>query len=82
MRAFSKAYVLQAYLDQDGDHHWNAWIDALPSCAAWEYTREEALTTFRDTVEVYADAVTEAIGEALSKPEIRTRRDRIIPLPS
>jgi hypothetical protein len=32
---FSKAYVLQAYLEQDGDHRWNAWVDALPGCTAW-----------------------------------------------
>jgi hypothetical protein len=42
-RAFSKVYVLQAYLEQDSDHRWNAWIDALPGCSAWGHTREEAL---------------------------------------
>ena len=80
--AFSKVYVLQAYLEQDGDHRWNAWIDALPGCTAWGYTREEALKALRDAVELYADAGVEAIGEALSTREIRARRDRIIPLPS
>jgi predicted RNase H-like HicB family nuclease len=82
VRAFSKAYVLQAYLEQDGDHRWNAWIDALPGYAAWGYTREQALKALRDAVEVCADAGAEAIGKALSKREIRVRRDRIIPLPS
>jgi predicted RNase H-like HicB family nuclease len=82
VRAFSKTYVLQAFLKQNGDHRWNAWIDALPGCAAWGYTEEEALKALRDTVEVYADAGAEAIGEVLSKREIRVRRDRIIPLPS
>jgi predicted RNase H-like HicB family nuclease len=53
VRAFSKAYVLQAYLEQDSDHRWNARIDALSDCTAWRYTQEEALTTLRDAVEVY-----------------------------
>lgn len=34
LRTFSNAYVLHAYLEQDGDHCWNAWVDALPGCAA------------------------------------------------
>jgi predicted RNase H-like HicB family nuclease len=74
--------VLQAYLEQDGDHCWNAWVDALPGCTVWGYTREEALKSLRDAVELYADAGVEAIGEALSMCEIRTRRDRVVPLPS
>jgi predicted RNase H-like HicB family nuclease len=82
VQAFSKVCVLQAYLEQDSDHRWNAWIDVLPGCTAWGYIREEALKSFRDAVELYADAGVEAIGEALSKREIRARRDRIVPLPS
>jgi predicted RNase H-like HicB family nuclease len=82
VRAFSKVYVLQAYLEQDGNHRWNAWIDVLPGCTAWGYTREEALKSLRDAVELYADTGVEAIGEALSKHEIRARRDHIVPLPS
>jgi predicted RNase H-like HicB family nuclease len=73
---------LQAYFEQNGDHCWNAWIDALPGCAAWGYTQEEALKALRDVVEVYVDAGADAIGEALSKREIQARRDRVIPLSS
>jgi predicted RNase H-like HicB family nuclease len=57
-------------------------VDALPGCTIWGYTREEALKSLRDAVELYADAGVEAIGEALSMCEIRDRRDRIVPLPS
>ena len=82
VRVFSKVYMLQAYLEQDGNHRWNAWIDVPPRGTAQGYTREEALKSLRDAVELYADAGVEVIGEALSKHEIRARRDRIIPLPS
>jgi hypothetical protein len=81
VRVFSKVYVLQAYLEQGGNHHWNAWIDVHPRCTTWGYTRGEALKSLRDVVELHADAGVEAIGEALSKREIRARRDRIVPLP-
>jgi predicted RNase H-like HicB family nuclease len=74
--------VFQAYLEQDGDHRWNAWTNALPGCTAWGYTREKALKALGDAVEVNADDGAEAMGEALSKRETRVRRDRIIPLPS
>jgi predicted RNase H-like HicB family nuclease len=80
--ASSKVYVLQAYLEQDGDYCWNAWIDALPGCTAWGYTREEALKSLRDMVELYADAGAGAIEGALSKRELRAQWDRIVPLPS
>jgi predicted RNase H-like HicB family nuclease len=77
--AFSKVYVLQAYPEQDGDHRWDAWIDALPGCTAWGYTREQALKSLRDMVELHAGA--EAIEGALSKREIRARWERIVSLP-
>jgi predicted RNase H-like HicB family nuclease len=80
--AFSKVYMLQAYLEQDGDHCWNAWIDALPGCTAWGYTREEALKSLRDMVELYANAGAEAMDGALSKRELRARWARIVSLPS
>ncbi len=81
LRTFPKAYVLQAYLEQDGDHRWNAWVDALPRLRCLGYTQEEVLTALRDAIEVYADTGTEVIEETLSKRETRARRGRIVPLP-
>jgi predicted RNase H-like HicB family nuclease len=41
-----------------------AWIEALPGCAAWGYTKEEALHAIQDAAEAYVEDMIEA-GEAL-----------------
>ena len=38
-----KSYVFHAELEQEEDGRWSAWIDALPGCATWGQSREEAL---------------------------------------
>jgi len=40
-------------LEQDEDGRWSAWIDALPGCAAWGYTREQALLALQDAADAY-----------------------------
>ena len=46
--------VYQAQVEWDEDGRWSSWIDELPGCAAWGYTREEALAALGDAVTVYA----------------------------
>ena len=43
-----KSYVLDANLQQEEDGRWSAWIAALPGCAAWGYSKEEALGALTD----------------------------------
>ena len=38
-----KTYIFQAEIEQDDDGRWSEWIEALPGCAVWGYTKEEAL---------------------------------------
>lgn len=59
-----KSYVFQVELAEEDDGRWSAWIDALPGCAAWGDTREEALKAIQDAAEAYVEDMIEA-GEAL-----------------
>ena len=51
-------------MEQEADGRWSSWIDALPGCAAWGYTREEALSALKDAAQVYIEDMFEA-GEAI-----------------
>jgi predicted RNase H-like HicB family nuclease len=59
-----KSYVFPIHLEEEDDGRWSAWIDTLPGCAAWGYTKEEALQAIHDAAQAYVDDMLEA-GEAL-----------------
>jgi len=61
-----KTYIFQVELEQEEDGRWSVWIEALPGCAAWGYTREEALAAIKDAAEAYVEDMIEA-GEELPK---------------
>jgi predicted RNase H-like HicB family nuclease len=50
-----KSYVFPVGLEEEEDGRWSAWIDALPGCAAWGYTREEALQAIQDAAQLYVE---------------------------
>ena len=52
-------YVITAEIEQDEDGRWSAWIDALPGCAAWGHTREEALQALQDAADAYIEDMEE-----------------------
>ena len=58
----------RAELEQDDDGRWSAWIDELPGCAAWGYTRKEALDALRDVAIAYVEDMIET-GEAMPGAE-------------
>lgn len=49
----------RAELEQDEDGRWSAWIDELPGCAAWGYSREEALAALEDAAIAYVEDMEE-----------------------
>ena len=57
-----------AELEQDDDGRWSAWIEELPGCATWGYTREEALVSLKDAAIAYIEDMVEA-GEAMPGDE-------------
>ena len=38
-----KTYIFQVEVEQEDDGRWSAWIETLPGCAVWGYTKEEAI---------------------------------------
>lgn len=59
-----KTYVFHADLVQEEDGRWSAWVEALPGCATWGFSKEEALRNIRDAVEAYIRDMQEA-GEEM-----------------
>ena len=51
-------YVFKATLQEEEDGRWSSWIDALPGCAAWGYTREEAFQALQDGTEIFVECWT------------------------
>jgi predicted RNase H-like HicB family nuclease len=48
-----KSYIFRVELVEEDDGRWSAGVSALPGCATWGHTREEALRNIRDAVEAY-----------------------------
>lgn len=55
-----KTYIFKASVEQEEDGRWSSWIDALPGCAAWGYSQEEALGALKDAAEAYIEDIIEA----------------------
>jgi predicted RNase H-like HicB family nuclease len=64
-----KTLILPVTLTQGDDGRWSAWIEALPGCAAWGFTRDEALKAVEDAAEAYVEDMIEA-GEELPQAGI------------
>ena len=54
-----KTYIFQAAVEQEEDGRWSAWIEALPGCAVWGYTKEEALAALHDAAQAYIEVLKE-----------------------
>lgn len=54
-----KTYIFSVELDQEEDGRWSAWVEALPGCAVWGYTKEEALEALKDTAQAYIEVLLE-----------------------
>ncbi len=57
-------YVFQVELVHEEDGRWSAGVPALPGCATWGYSREEALHNIHDAVAAYIRDVQKA-GEEI-----------------
>ncbi len=67
-----KNYTLQGKVIKDELGRWSAWIDVLPGCNAWGYSREEALRGLEDSATAYIEDMIDA-GEdvtAIGKAEV------------
>ena len=63
-----KTYIFQTSIEQEEDGRWSAWIEALPGCAVWVYSKQEALAALKDAAQAYIEVMLEqgqTIHEAL-----------------
>ena len=65
-----KTYVLKAEIEQDEDGRWGATVPAMPGCATWGYTKEEALETLREAAQAYVEDIIEA-DEAVPTGDVK-----------
>ena len=49
----STTYIFNANIEKEEDGRWSAWIEELPGCATWGYTRKEALDALKDAADLY-----------------------------
>jgi predicted RNase H-like HicB family nuclease len=52
-----KTYIFQAEVEQEEDGRWSAWIEALPGCAVWGYSKEEAIEALQDAAQAYIEVL-------------------------
>ena len=68
-------YTFRVSLQEEDDGRWSAWIDSLPGCAAWGYSRDEAIGSLREDAEAFAECM-EQRGDQIPTDEIETGAPR------
>ena len=61
-----KTYALPVDFEQEEDGSWSVDIPAVPACAAWGRTKEEALENLQDLTQEYLEVLLE-FGDPLPK---------------
>ena len=61
-----KTYALAVDFEQEEDGSWSVDIPAIPACAAWGSTKEEALENLQDLTQGYLEVLLEH-GDPLPK---------------
>ncbi len=72
-----KTYLLRAQLQEEADGRWSAWIAALPGCAAWGHSQQEALHALRDAAEAYVADMLDA-GELASLSGVEVLHEPLV----
>ena len=54
-----KTYVLIVEIEQDEDGRWSAEVPYFPGCAAWGFTREQALDALREGAQALIEVMLE-----------------------
>lgn len=67
-------YWFKAEVYEEDDGRWSSRIGVLPGCAAWGYSREEALEALQNGAELYVEDMLEC-GESIPVDEVRDGHD-------
>ena len=74
-----KTYIFAVEVEQEEDGRWSADVPTLPGCAAWGYTKEEALEAIQDTAKAYLEVLFED-GRPLPEEAKKTTQVSEVPL--
>ncbi len=74
-----KTYIFAVEVEQEEDGRWSADVPTLPGCAAWGYTKEEALEAIQDTANAYLEVLFED-GRQLPEEAEKTTQVSEVPL--
>ena len=67
-------YTFRVSLQEEEDGRWSAWIDSLPGCADWGYTKYEALEELRKAAEMFVQSMLEH-GDAIPNDDVGCTAD-------
>lgn len=54
-----KSYVFKVELEVEDDGRWSAALPALPGCAAWGHTADEAMEALQEMAQAYVEVLIE-----------------------
>jgi len=66
-----RTYIFPVELEHEEDGRWSAWIEALPGCAVWGYSKEEAIEALKDASQAYIEVMLEQ-GQTIPQ-EVETK---------
>ncbi len=66
-----RAYTFRGTVREQDDGRWSAWLDSIPACSTWGYTREEALAALQEAAELLVEHMV-AHGEEIPVEDVET----------
>lgn len=73
-----KTYIFPVKIEQEEDGRWSAVVPALPGCATWGYTKEEALESLREATKAYLGVLAEQGKVAPLEKKVLTIPEQVI----
>ncbi len=73
-----QSYVFNVELVHETDGRWSAGIAALPGCATWGNSREEALRNIQDAAEAYIRAATKVGRKVPTGAAVRVSDEPVV----
>ena len=52
-------YIFNALIEKEEDGRWSAWIEELPGCAVWGYSKADTLAALKDAADLYVEDLLE-----------------------
>ena len=78
-----KTYAFAVDFEQEEDRRWSVDIPAVPVCAAWGFTREEALENLQDLTQGYFEMMVEygdPLPDGIDSCEIVPGIEKLLPI--